>query len=332
MTSANTGFVNAGTDHNTAALAVESVRRWWTLTGKDAYPAAGRLLVCCDAGGSNGWRNRAWKAGLADLARETGLQITCCHFPPGTSKWNKIEHRLFSQITLAWRGRPLTSHDVIINTIGAVTTATGLTVTAVLDENPYPAGIQVSDEQMHDLEDRALTRHAFHGDWNYTLPPAARAAPHPRPQPGQPPPARSCDLTCWNHPALTGLDPAALDALTAALAVPAAARREQQLFTRRGGQRRRRPNNRPSPLLTLSLTDRVLATCLHQHLSIPATSLAPLFAADPSTFRYAITDTRALLTQAGHAIPPGPVRCRTLADLRRHAASHGIAIPGPATA
>ena len=168
---ANTGFVNVGTDHNTAALAVESIRRWWDLAGRDAYPAAARLLVCCDAGGSNGWRNRAWKAGLADLAAGTGLEITCCHFPPGTSKWNKIEHRLFSQITLNWRGRPLTSHDVIINTIAAVRTATGLTVTAVLDENRYPAGARISDAQIKDIEDRTLTRHAFHGEWNYTISP-----------------------------------------------------------------------------------------------------------------------------------------------------------------
>ena len=135
---ANTGFVNVGTDHNTAAFAVESVRRWWQLAGKDAYPHAERLLITCDAGGNNGWKNRAWKTGLADLARETGLEITCCHFPPGTSKWNKIEHRLFSQITIAWRGRPLTSHDVIIDTIAAVTTRTGLTVTAVLTAPATP--------------------------------------------------------------------------------------------------------------------------------------------------------------------------------------------------
>src|SRR5438093_1262601 len=188
---ANTGFVNVGTDHNTAALAVESIRRWWNLAGRDAYPAAGRLLICCDAGGSDGWRNRAWKAGLAELARETGLQITCCHFPPGTSKWNKIGHRLFSQITLNWRGRPLTSHDVILSTIAAVTTTTGLTVTAVLDENRYPAGARISDEQISDIEDRALTRHAFHGDWNYTFAAVPRP-PRRRPprRPARPGPAR----------------------------------------------------------------------------------------------------------------------------------------------
>ena len=186
---ANTGFVNAGTDGNTAALAVESVRRWWQLMGKQAYPGAERLLVTCDAGGSNGWKNRGWKAGLAELAQETGLEITCCHFPPGTSKWNKIEHRLFSQITLAWRGRPLTSHDVVVNTISAVTTATGLTVTAVLDENPCPTGTRVSDAQMNDIEQRALTRHGFHGDWNYasSRPARPRPGPAPAPAPAVPP-------------------------------------------------------------------------------------------------------------------------------------------------
>ncbi len=163
---ANTGFVNVGTDHNTAAFAVESIRRWRDLVGKDAYPHAARLLICCDAGGASDWRNRAWKAGIAELAQQTGLEITVCHFPPGTSKWNRIEHRLFSQITLAWRSRPLTSHDVIINTIAAVRTATGLTAAAVLDENRYPTGVTVSDEQMRDIRDRAVTPHGFHGEWN----------------------------------------------------------------------------------------------------------------------------------------------------------------------
>ena len=193
---ASTGFVNVGTDHNTAALAVESIRRWRDLAGRDACPGAGLLLVCCDAGGSNGWRNRAWKAGLAQFAQDSGLEITVCHFPPGTSKWNKIGHRLFSQITLNWRGRPLTSHDVIINTIAATTTATGLTVTAVLDQNRYPTGTQVSGEQMTDLETRALTRHAFHGEWNYTFPPVPRPAPPGPPAPPAPGPAAAAALAC----------------------------------------------------------------------------------------------------------------------------------------
>jgi hypothetical protein len=224
---ANTGFVNVGTDHNTAALAVESVRRWWNLAGQDAYPQAARLLVTCDAGGSNGWRNRAWKAGLAALARETGLAITCCHFPPGTSKWNKIEHRLFSQITLAWRGRPLTSHDVIINIISAVTTTTGLAVTAVLDEGRYPTGTKISDTQMKDIEDRQLTRHQFHGEWNYAFLPVPRPAPAPQPA-AQPAPPGLCHPAILSHPALTGISPPDLHALAAALEAPFHGRREQR--------------------------------------------------------------------------------------------------------
>src|ERR1700733_6113009 len=201
---ANTGFVNVGTGGNTAALAVESVRRWWQLAGKDAYPDAGRLLVTCDAGGSNGWRNRGWKAGMAELAAQTGLEITVCHFPPGTSKWNKIEHRLFSQITLGWRGRPLTSYDVIISTIGAVTTATGLTVTAVLDENAYPTGTKISNARMRDIENRALTRHPFHGEWNYTLTPPPPPPPSPPPPP---PPPRGAPRRSRARPPAPGRPP-----------------------------------------------------------------------------------------------------------------------------
>ena len=130
---ANTGWVNVGTDGDTAAFAVESIRRWWQAVGRLAYPDATRLLITADAGGSNGYRTRAWKTGLAALAAETGLDITVCHFPPGTSKWNKIEHRLFSAISMNWRGRPLTSHEVIVQTIAATTTRTGLTVHAQLD-------------------------------------------------------------------------------------------------------------------------------------------------------------------------------------------------------
>src|SRR4249919_163706 len=165
----NAGFVNVGTGGNTAALAVESIRRWHDLVGRPAYPDARRLLVVCDAGGSNGYANRAWICGLADLAQETGLDITVKHLPPGTSKWNQIEHRLFCQISLAWRARPLTSYDVIINTIGAVRTGTGLTTRAVLDENPHPAGVKISDARMKDIEERCLTRGGWHGEWNYTL-------------------------------------------------------------------------------------------------------------------------------------------------------------------
>jgi hypothetical protein len=329
---ANTGFVNVGTDHNTAALAVESIRRWWNLAGRDAYPAAGRLLVCCDAGGSNGWRNRAWKAGLAGLAAETGLEITVCHFPPGTSKWNKIEHRLFSQITLNWRGRPLTSYDVVINTIAAVTTATGLAVTAVLDASPCPTGIQVSDEQMKDVEDRHLTRHEFHGEWNYAFGPVPR--PAPAPQPAAPPaPAGLCDPAVLNHPALTGLDPAALTALAAALAAPLRGHREQLRYARTGRPRARTGrgggwNHQTGP------AGHLIATRLRAHLNLPPKLVGALLGIDATTVSHATSRTASALAglppgQRPPAAPPAPASLRTLADLRAYAARHGITIPDP---
>jgi hypothetical protein len=331
---ANTGFVNVGTDHNTAALAVESVRRWWNLAGKDAYPAATRLLVTCDAGGSNGWRNRAWKTGLAALAQETGLQITCCHFPPGTSKWNKIEHRLFSQITLAWRGRPLASYDVILSTIAAVTTRTGLAVTAVLDENPCPAGTKVSDEQMRDIEERHLTRHEFHGEWNYALLPVPRPAPPPPPAP--PPADRPgpCDPAALNHPALTGLDPAALDALAAALETPLRGWREQRRYARTGRPRTR--TSRPGGWnRKLDPAGHLIAARLRAHLNLPVAVTGALLGIDATTVSHATSRTASVLAglppgQRPAAAPPPDIRLRTLDDLRAYAASHGITIPRPA--
>ena len=163
---ANTGWVSVGTDHDTAAFAVATLRRWWAQVGQPAYPHARRLLVSADAGGSNGYRLRAWKTELAAFAADTGLAVTVCHLPPGTSKWNKIEHRLFSAITMNWRGRPLHTHQVVVDLIGATTTRTGLTVHAELDHGSYPKGVKVTDRQMAALP---LTRHNFHGDWNYTL-------------------------------------------------------------------------------------------------------------------------------------------------------------------
>ncbi len=170
---ANAGWVSVGTDHDTAAFAVELVRRWWNAAGRGEYPQARRLLVAADAGGSNGYRTRAWKAELAALAVETGLEITCCHFPPVISRWSKVEHRLFSHITMNWRGRPLTSHEVMVQAIAATTARTRLRVHAELDPGTYDTGIQVSDAQM---DARPLARHDWHGDWNYTLHPLTRAS------------------------------------------------------------------------------------------------------------------------------------------------------------
>jgi hypothetical protein len=162
----NVGWVSVGVDHDTAAFAVESIRRWWRWMGRHSYPQAKRLLITADSGGSNGSRVRLWKWELQQLANETGLEISVCHFPPGTSKWNKIEHRLFSFISQNWRGKPLISHEVIINLIAATTTANGLEVKSKLDSNLYPAGLKVSDQQMAELQ---IRRDKFHGDWNYSL-------------------------------------------------------------------------------------------------------------------------------------------------------------------
>ena len=140
--------------------------------GQPAYPDATRLLICADGGGSNGYRTRLWKTELTALAEQAGLEITVCHFPPGTSKWNKIEHRLFSHISMNWRGRPLTSHEVIVSLIASTRTTTGLTVQAALDQREYPQGIKIGDKAMRDLEKNYIKRHTFHGEWNYTLPPA----------------------------------------------------------------------------------------------------------------------------------------------------------------
>ena len=167
-TGANTGWVSVGVDHETAAFAVNTLRSWWNTVGVVTYPDAGRLLITADSGGANGNRRRTWETELATLAAETGLDITVCHLPPGTSKWNKIEHRLFSQITRNWQGRPLTSHETILSLIGATTTTTGLSVTAELDDGAYPIGIKITDRQMKDLP---ISRADWHGEWNYTLHP-----------------------------------------------------------------------------------------------------------------------------------------------------------------
>jgi len=162
----NEAWVSVGTDHDTAAFAVASIRRWWQTMGAALYPEAKRLLITADAGGSNGYRLRLWKLELQKLADETGLEIAVCHFPPGTSKWNKIEHRLFSAISQNWRAKPLVSHEVIVKLIAATTTKTGLRVRSALDPNRYPAGVSVSDAAMETLY---LRPDAFHGEWNYSL-------------------------------------------------------------------------------------------------------------------------------------------------------------------
>ena len=162
----NMGWVNVGTDHDTASFAVASIRRWWFGMGREVYPNATDLLICADCGGSNGYRIRLWKIELQTLASETGLRTTICHFPPGTSKWNKVEHRLFSHISMNWRGRPLVSHEVIVRLIGETTTSTGLEVKAQLDKRKYPVKVKVTNEEMKMVKIRP---HKFHGEWNYSI-------------------------------------------------------------------------------------------------------------------------------------------------------------------
>ena len=167
---ANAGWVSVGIDHDTASFAVNAIRRWWQAMGCERYPDATQLLITADCGGSNGARVRLWKRELQKLANELGMAITVCHLPPGTSKWNKIEHRLFSFITQNWRGKPLVSYQTIVQLIAATTTKTGLKVQSEIDTNTYPAGVKVSDADMDDIN---IQRHDFHGDWNYTI------SPHP---------------------------------------------------------------------------------------------------------------------------------------------------------
>jgi len=299
---ADAGWVSVGTDHDTAAFAVESIRRWWNARGRADYPAAGRLLIAADAGGSNGYRTRAWKAELAALARQTGLAITVCHFPPGTSKWNKIEHRLFAHIAMNWRGRPLTSHQVVVNSIAATTTRTGLTVHAELDPGSYPAGVQVSKAQADALP---LTRHDWHGEWNYTLRPEPPAAPPPPPPPGP-------GHAAWAHPALTGLTPAAWQELITTV------------HARHGDLP---PASRPA----LNLAEQTLITVLRLRFRpLPAT-LAELFAVPPSAITTAQNRIWPLLVQAGYPTQPAGPPLKTLTDLTAYAQANGITLnPKPA--
>ena len=164
----NSGWINLGIDHETSEFAVESIRKWWKIMGKNSYPKANFLLITADSGGSNGYRRKAWKVELQKFSNETGLIISVCHFPPGTSKWNKIEHRLFSVITQNWRGRPLINLETVVNLIDNSKTSTGLKIQCVVDRNMYPTGVKISNEQMNQL---CIHENDFHGNWNYTITP-----------------------------------------------------------------------------------------------------------------------------------------------------------------
>lgn len=318
---ANTGWVNVGTDHDTAAFAVESIRRWWNGIGAATYPAARRLLITCDAGGSNGYRTRAWKAELAAFAEQTGLQVTVAHFPPGTSKFNKIEHRLFCHISMNWRGLPLTSHEVVVNSIAATTTRTGLTVTAELDTGAYPEGVKIGDKQMAALP---LDRGAWRGDWNYTLRPDGFARIDDTPDPFDAP---SPDLAWLAHPAITGMPDDGLAALVGRLLTLHHAQREDQLHHRRGARPRLVGDGTTGRRPILTLPDRLLAAMLHYRLGLPQTAIAALFGVTAETVNRRLRDLRRLLEQDGTTLRPAETRLRTLDDLHRHAEQAGITTP-----
>jgi len=316
---ANTGWVNVGTDHDTAAFAVESIRRWWNGAGRAAYPTAGQLLITADAGGSNGYRTRTWKTELAQFAADSGLTITVCHLPPGTSKWNRIEHRLFSHITMNWRGRPLTSHEVIVESIAATTTKTGLTVHAELDTNPYPTGIQVSDDEIAALP---ITRHRFHGDWNYTLHPqhplGATATDSTSDQASSNSP-QSLTQRSLQDPELTGMTRQQLSELVDALTPALEVQRERVLHARRGHERLVAPGTGAKAKLTPA--ERILATVLHLRKLATMDLLGQLFGVTAMTISRAKQEVSPLLEAHGHRINTSTARLRTPADVAAFLAS-----------
>lgn len=317
---ANTGWVNVGVDHDTAAFAVASIRRWWQARGRHDYPMASRLLITADAGGSNSYRYRLWKAELAAFAAEAGLTVTVCHFPPGTSKWNKIEHRLFSHITLNWRGRPLTSHEVVLNTIAATTTTTGLRVEAVLDHGAYPTGVAVSREQLQALP---ITAHPEHAAWNYTIAPAGGTITPARAD--ERAAARTQALQMLADPRLTGMSTDELNALRTRLAPIQQAQAEQRRYVLRGG-RRVATTGRSRSLL--SDADEVLITVIYLRQVCPQKVLCDLLGINPVTIGQAIKATRQLLDEQKISITPTVVRYFTRTqDLRVWAENTAPAIP-----
>ena len=306
---ADTGWVSVGVDHDTSAFAVASIRRWWQARGSVDYPHATRLLITADSGGSNSYRYRLWKAELAAFAAETGLSVTVCHFPPGTSKWNKIEHRLFAQVTMNWRGRPLTSHEVVVATIATTRTRTGMVVDAELDPNSYPLGIAVTRQEMLALPIRA---HAHHGEWNYTIGPVTPEVTTPLRAEDRAT-ARAQALALLADPRLTGMTSTELDRLTTALAPAQAAQASQRKYEQRGGPRRRAPGAGSTGLL--SDADRVLVTIVYQRQTCSQNVLSDLLGINPNTIGQVIAEIRQLLTDHGHAIAPSTLRFASAAAL-----------------
>lgn len=303
----NTGWVNVGTDHDTAEFAVESIRRWWQRRGRVHHPNATRLLITAEAGSSNDPRRWTWKKHLAAFALESGLEITVCHFPPGTSKWNKIEHRMFCHITANWRGRPLTSYEVVIETIAATTTRTGLTLGAELDTGSYRLGSTVTAAEFQALP---ITPDAFHGDWNYTL------APVP-PRPPETPAAKQRidpGLTgMLSDPALTGMSRSDFTRLVA-VSEPYWDALAEAAFQRRF----HRPRSYLHPQTSsLDHYHRLLAALLRRRRAITSTLLAELLGVTRTNLSNQFQDGHRLLDLHRIVVTPLPGSpARTLEQLR----------------
>ncbi|WP_409467190.1 ISAzo13 family transposase [Streptomyces sp. HC307] len=306
----NTGFVVVGTDHDTAAFAASCLRRWWREEGRAAYPHAKRLLITADGGGSNSSRAKAWKANLAVLATETGLEISVRHLPPGTSKWNRVEHRLFSFISLNWRAHPLTSYETALNLISATTTRTGLSVTARLDTGSYPTGIEISEQHAAALTIRPDT---FHGEWNYTIPPQPGLPDVPLHPPGRrshPRHAHTFGATLATHPLLTGLERTDLDRLTISVRERLDALPPKQ-----------RPRHRK---LT---TENIIWAAVLDQRGLSRSLTAYLFRIGENQMRALIKQVRPFLEDYGYRPEPIPARLIDPSDLASYV-MHATSMPG----
>jgi transposase len=312
--SANTGWVNVGVDHDTSAFAVASIRRWWQARGRLDYPQASRLLITADAGGSNSYRYRLWKAELAAFAAEAGLSVTVCHYPPGTSKWNKIEHRMFAHITLNWRGRPLTSHEVVVQAIAATRTRAGLRIEAELDTGSYPLGIAVSKAQIKALP---IEAHQQSSAWNYTvLPTGQTGADSPAVRDDC---ARREVLDRLASPALTGMEPQELTRIAQRLTPGLAGLREERLWCYRDGRRRRESGGSRPP--ALSPADKVLVSVLYLRHVCSQTTLADMLGLNQRTIGPAVKDVRRLLQEHKITVVPTTLCFNNSQELRDYLAT-----------
>lgn len=332
---ADRGFVNVGLSHDTPAFATASIRRWWLESGHTHYPNATRLLIVADAGGSNACRSLLFKILLHQLAMETGLEITVRHLPPGTSKWNKIEHRLFAQISSNWRGRPLTGIDVIISSIAATTTRTGLSVKAVLDENDYPTGGRGTWDRLDALP---ITFDDFRGEWNYRIAPNPpdpdrprpdrqhRRPQHPVPGPIADPAERATWIRDLTVPQITGIPTEEWTALTEHLEHVYRQLRLQRAIDSRAG----RPThfNHREHALTVPFEHLMLATILHERHHLPATQISRLINLTGSNVNRHVTALTPLFAAHGHPIIPTGTKTRKIEHFQLDTA---LPHPDPAT-